>query len=55
MDNKQGKLNRVNKDMLSTMNEIIYAKRKGQSQKPNELYNLIEQLVPNGRILLSLY
>ena len=28
--------------------DVIFSQRRGQSQKPNEIYELIEQLVPNG-------
>ena len=28
--------------------DIIFSERRGQSQKPEEIYHLIEQLVPNG-------
>ncbi len=28
--------------------DIIYSERRGQSQKPEEIYQLIEELVPNG-------
>jgi mRNA m6A methyltransferase catalytic subunit len=28
--------------------DVIFAERRGQSQKPEELYELIEELVPNG-------
>ncbi|KAJ3243947.1 hypothetical protein HDU78_011610 [Chytriomyces hyalinus] len=31
--------------------DVIYAERRGQSQKPSELYDLIEQLVPSGKYL----
>ena len=31
--------------------DIIFAPRRGQSQKPTEIYQLIEELVPNGRYL----
>lgn len=31
--------------------DVIYSQRRGQSQKPEELYQLIEQLVPNGKYL----
>lgn len=31
--------------------DIIYSERRGQSQKPEEIYQLIETLVPNGRYL----
>lgn len=30
------------------MKDVIFSKRKGQSQKPNEIYSIIESLVPNG-------
>ena len=28
--------------------DIIYTERRGQSQKPEEIYQLIEELVPGG-------
>lgn len=28
--------------------DVIFSERRGQSQKPNEIYDLVEQLVPNG-------
>ena len=28
--------------------DVIFSERRGQSQKPNEIYNLIEKMVPNG-------
>lgn len=31
--------------------DIIFAPRRGQSQKPTEIYELIEELVPGGRYL----
>ncbi|KAJ3081315.1 MT-A70 protein [Rhizoclosmatium globosum] len=31
--------------------DVIYSERRGQSQKPTELYDLIEKLVPNGKYL----
>ncbi|KAI8914481.1 MT-A70-domain-containing protein [Gorgonomyces haynaldii] len=31
--------------------DVIYAQRRGQSQKPEELYGLIEQLMPGGKYL----
>ena len=31
--------------------DIIYSERRGQSQKPIEIYELIEQLVPGGHYL----
>ena len=30
--------------------DIIYSERRGQSQKPEEIYQLIEELVPNGEL-----
>jgi len=31
--------------------DVIFSERRGQSQKPNEIYELIETLVPNGYYL----
>ncbi|KAG0311824.1 hypothetical protein BGZ97_011615 [Linnemannia gamsii] len=31
--------------------DVIFSERRGQSQKPEELYEMIEELVPNGRYL----
>ncbi|KAG0227903.1 hypothetical protein BGX31_006815 [Mortierella sp. GBA43] len=31
--------------------DVIFSERRGQSQKPEELYELIEELVPNGQYL----
>lgn len=31
--------------------DVIFSERRGQSQKPEEIYQLIEKLVPNGRYL----
>lgn len=33
------------------LSDVIFAERRGQSQKPEQLYEHIEQLVPNGRYL----
>jgi mRNA (2'-O-methyladenosine-N6-)-methyltransferase len=30
---------------------VIFSERRGQSQKPEELYEMIEELVPNGTFL----
>lgn len=35
----------------SVGSDIIYSERRGQSQKPEEIYQLIEELVPTGRYL----
>ncbi len=31
--------------------DVIIAERRGQSQKPEEIYDLIEALVPDGKYL----
>ncbi|KAI8817346.1 MT-A70-domain-containing protein [Fimicolochytrium jonesii] len=31
--------------------DVIFSQRRGQSQKPEELYEMIEELVPNGKYL----
>jgi mRNA (2'-O-methyladenosine-N6-)-methyltransferase len=31
--------------------DVIFSERRGQSQKPEEIYQLIEALVPNGKYL----
>ena len=36
-------------------NDVICSQRRGQSQKPEEIYELIEDLVPNGKQLANLY
>ncbi|KAJ1915372.1 hypothetical protein H4219_004357 [Mycoemilia scoparia] len=35
----------------SVASDVIFSERRGQSQKPEELYEIIEQLVPNGKYL----
>ena len=35
----------------SVASDIIFSERRGQSQKPEEIYEIIEELVPNGRYL----
>lgn len=34
-----------------TLSDVLLSQRRGQSQKPNEIYDLIEGLVPEGRYL----
>ncbi len=34
--------------------DVILSERRGQSQKPEEVYELIEELVPNGKLLSNL-
>jgi mRNA (2'-O-methyladenosine-N6-)-methyltransferase len=31
--------------------DVVFSKRRGQSQKPEEIYEYIERLVPNGYYL----
>lgn len=33
----------------SVGSDVIFSERRGQSQKPEEVYELVEKLVPNGR------
>ncbi|CAG8452850.1 16439_t:CDS:2 [Acaulospora colombiana] len=35
----------------SISSDVIFSERRGQSQKPEELYEMIEELVPNGKYL----
>ncbi|KAL1924580.1 uncharacterized protein VTP21DRAFT_4234 [Calcarisporiella thermophila] len=35
----------------SVGSDVIFSVRRGQSQKPEELYEMIEELVPNGKYL----
>jgi len=35
----------------SVCSDVIFAERRGQSQKPEEIYEMIEELVPEGRYL----
>lgn len=38
----------LNKSIKGICSDIIYSERRGQSQKPEEVYQYIEQLIPNG-------
>ena len=33
--------------------DVIYTERRGQSQKPEEIYQLIEELVPGGELFAA--
>jgi len=35
----------------SVFSDVIFSRRRGQSQKPEEIYEIIERLVPNGHYL----
>lgn len=35
----------------TVLGDVIFSERRGQSQKPNEIYEFIEDLVPNGNYL----
>lgn len=39
------------KHMKNVFNDIIFSKRRGQSQKPEEIYERVEKLMPNGYYL----
>ena len=39
------------RSVSSVGSDVIYAERRGQSQKPEEIYQLIEALVPGGAYL----
>jgi len=30
--------------------DVMFSWRRGQSQKPQQIYELIEQLIPNGKV-----
>lgn len=34
--------------LSSVASDVLFSERRGQSQKPEEVYELIEQLVPGG-------
>ena len=36
---------------LSVAKDVIFSQRRGQSQKPNEIYQIIEKMVPQGTYL----
>ena len=36
---------------LNTMADVIFSQRRGQSQKPEEIYEIAESLAPNGYFL----
>ena len=38
----------IDADCMGKIDDVIMSKRKGQSQKPQEIYDVIESLVPNG-------
>jgi len=40
-----------NKRIKGACSDVIYSERRGQSQKPEEIYQYVEQLVPNGYYL----
>jgi len=41
-------MNRVRRCLES---DVIFAERRGQSQKPEQIYELVEALVPGGKYL----
>jgi len=45
----KGNINNINTIIKKGIcSDIIYSERRGQSQKPEEVYQYIEQLIPNG-------
>eukprot|EP01027_Heterolobosea_sp_BB2_P004415 GEZU01006750.1.p1 GENE.GEZU01006750.1~~GEZU01006750.1.p1 ORF type:complete len:351 (-),score=103.34 GEZU01006750.1:417-1448(-) len=42
---------KIQDDVKKYLSDVIYSERRGQSQKPEELYEIIEDLVPNGRYI----
>lgn len=38
----------IDANSVGKIDDVILSKRKGQSQKPQEIYDVIESLVPNG-------
>lgn len=46
---KRGNPPAPDSDQGGVGSDIIFSERRGQSQKPEEIYELIEQLVPNGK------
>ena len=50
---KKGFCTHVDKTKLDSVSDVIFSTRRGQSQKPDEIYDMIERLVPNGWRLSS--
>lgn len=44
----KGNMTNIKKNVIS---DIIFSQRRGQSQKPEEIYEMAEALVPNGHYL----
>jgi len=48
----KGKMENIKKKLQSGVcSDVIYSERRGQSQKPREIYEYIEKLIPNGYYL----
>lgn len=45
---KKEKGDEVVKGWRSIREDVIFSERRGQSQKPNEIYDIVEKMVPNG-------
>lgn len=45
---KSEKREQILKEGLNVAKDVIFSQRRGQSQKPNEIYDMVETLVPNG-------
>ena len=48
---RSGRAAIVRRNLGSKASKMIYSERRGQSQKPEEIYELVEKLVPNGTYL----
>ena len=44
----KGDLTKINAKGKTNMSDVIFSQRRGQSQKPEEIYDLVESIVPNG-------
>jgi len=47
----KGDLEKFKKFNHNIESDVIFSVRRGQSQKPEEIYELVERLVPNGYYL----
>ena len=48
---KAEKMEQVRAAWTSIREDVIFSERRGQSQKPNEIYQIVEDMVPNGYYL----
>ena len=48
---KAEKMDQIRTTWTSIREDVIFSERRGQSQKPNEIYQIVEDMVPNGYYL----